>query len=482
MKRRTMTLILSAVLLASVLLPWAGAAGVENFSPTRSYEDQFTDVSPGDWYYENVAALYSLGLTNGQSEDRFAPEEEMTVGEALTAAARLRSLYEYGDSEAGPAACAGSPWYRPYVAYLQSLGSIGAELEGTYDRPATRAETAHILANALPQDLFEPINGEVAAAGFANGNYITDVDRSTPYYEDILLLYQWGILDGVDGTGSFNPGGSIRRGQAAAMLSRLVYSELRIRLSWSYDSAYSRSGTSLASLVESDGTFYSAPAPDDLQAIDADVRYMLSRGERTIVLSYAPGELTAQTIDRLKEAFLYAARRYVEQGYNKIQCSYSTRSGMVTLSFSSSLYGEELIEVYRESTMAYAVAVHDAMWESRRITVDMSEYEKARVYFTWLCDNCRYDFASDDFSMSHSGYRVFAEGVAVCDGYTAAYNLLLKLEGISCGTYSTANHIWTVAELDGVSCHIDTTWGDQTGTIAYRFFAMSEETALSRFA
>ena len=72
--------------------------------------------------------------------------------------------------------------------------------------------------------------------------------------------------------------------------------------------------------------------------------------------------------------------------------------------------------------------------------------------------------------------------MAVCDGYTAAYNLLLKLEGIDCTTMSTTDHIWTVATLDGTQYHIDPTWGDQTGTIAYRYFAMTEAASLARFA
>ena len=86
-------------------------------------------------------------------------------------------------------------------------------------------------------------------------------------------------------------------------------------------------------------------------------------------------------------------------------------------------------------------------------------------------------------SISHSAYSAFQSGLAVCDGYTAAYNLLLKLEGIDCSTMSTADnsHIWTVAELDGVSYHIDPTWGDQTGSIRYEYFNMTEEKALACF-
>ena len=46
---------------------------------------------------------------------------------------------------------------------------------------------------------------------------------------------------------------------------------------------------------------------------------------------------------------------------------------------------------------------------------------------------------------------------------------------------STEDHIWTVAELDGTEYHIDTTWGSQTNTVAYRYFGMTEADALARF-
>ena len=38
----------------------------------------------------------------------------MTLAEAVTLSARLRSLYEYGDSEEGPGLYAGDSWYEPY--------------------------------------------------------------------------------------------------------------------------------------------------------------------------------------------------------------------------------------------------------------------------------------------------------------------------------------------------------------------------------
>ena len=103
----------------------------------------------------------------------------------------------------------------------------------------------------------------------------------------------------------------------------------------------------------------------------------------------------------------------------------------------------------------------------------MTQKEIARVYFEWICRNCVYDDGADPYSLSHIAYSLFHSGTAVCDGYTGAYNLLLNLEGISCWTQSNTNHIWTVAELDGTVCHIDTTWGDSSSAVQYQYFAMT---------
>jgi transglutaminase/protease-like cytokinesis protein 3 len=94
----------------------------------------------------------------------------------------------------------------------------------------------------------------------------------------------------------------------------------------------------------------------------------------------------------------------------------------------------------------------------------------------WICENCEYDQSADDSSFSHIPYSLFKNGLAVCDGYTGAYNLLLKLEGISCYTQAGSDHAWTVALLDGAEFHIDTTWGDSNGiSVDFRYFAMPPE-------
>ena len=133
-------------------------------------------------------------------------------------------------------------------------------------------------------------------------------------------------------------------------------------------------------------------------------------------------------------------------------------------------------EAYREATMEAAIAVHDQLWADGLLTENMTETEKARVYYDWICANCVYDSDAGEDSISHIPYSLFEYGTAVCDGYTGAYNLLLKLEDIDCYALANSGHIWTVASLDGTEVHIDTTWGDSgSGGPDYTYFAMTPQ-------
>ena len=248
----------------------------------------------------------------------------------------------------------------------------------------------------------------------------------------------------------------------------MVDPALRVTPEWDLSAVSSAEGVSLSDLVEP-GTYIASPST--WEEMDESIRYMLANDSSQLILHY-PGVAFAKA-RKLMEETLAVIKVYCEQSYNTVTCSYTT-TGEVTLNFSAAGAGNRL-EAYRESTMNAAAAVHDAMWESGLINASMTELEKARVYYQWICDNCAYDFRAGDDSISHIPYNLFENGLAVCDGYTGAYNLLLKLEGIACGALANDTHIWTVATLDGVEYHIDTTWGDTGSVISYDYFAMTEE-------
>ncbi len=465
----------SALLLAVCLLLTYPSAQEAGFVRSRTYTGEFADLTPESPFYDNVTALYEYGLANGKGDGTFGLEDAVTVGQAVIFAGRIRSLYRTGESEAAlayrhetaPAALA-------YLRYLQAEGVLETDFVDGYMElyePAARAQAAHILANVLPEEALPPVHDELVTVGYSSRRFIPDVDEYTPYYQDILGLYRKGVCVGSDAAGTFLPHQSITRGALSAMLSRMVDPALRVRPQWDLSSLYSAAGTGLADLVEP-GTYSLAPAT--AEELESSLRYMLARGSDQIAFYY-PG-LSEAEARRLMDRSLAVMKDYCEQGYNEVRCTRG--AGLVTLAFSAAGAGRRTRE-YRAEAMEAAAAVHDRLWAEGILRPDMTELEKARVYYEWICENCSYDYQAGDGSLSHIPYNLFVNGVAVCDGYTGAYNLLLKLEGIQCSAYIQGNHIWTVAVLDGTEYHIDTTWGDSGSEISYDYFAMSPRQSLA---
>ena len=78
------------IILAVVML----AVGVNAaFEKVNTYENNFSDVTENNWFYDNVKTAYELGFMNGKSEGKFDPSGNVTVVEGITMAARLHSLY-----------------------------------------------------------------------------------------------------------------------------------------------------------------------------------------------------------------------------------------------------------------------------------------------------------------------------------------------------------------------------------------------------
>lgn len=474
MKKRILSLLLILCMLVPALaVPASAMEDMGNFVPVRSYDYRFMDVPANQWYYENVVSLYELGLTNGRSATVFGAEDNVTLGQIVSFAARLRSIYYLGDSEAAmvPYHQEGEIWYQPYVEFMKDQGIFNRNYTGSFDRAATRGETAYMLARALPETVMPERNASIVNRGYKSGKFITDVTSSTSYQPQILQLYRWGILTGSDKTGSFHPDSPIARKELAAMLTRMAYPSLRMDVTWDLSAIYDVSNVTFGSLIRGATSFTRQHDINDLAAVEGNVRYMLQHGQNTIELQYPRGYLNTQRANALMDHYLDTVMLYLEQEYSRIKYTYYT-SGRIIFTFLTK------DNVDRNYSLSRAKAIHNYMWENGYLNEEMTQKEIAKFYMEYLCQICDYDY---DFNQtSYAGYGLFAYGSAVCQGYTAAYNLLLKLEGIDCATAEGPNHIWTTATLDGVFCHIDVTWADGNNGIRYEYFAMTPEFSMNR--
>lgn len=197
-------------LLAGCLLAGSVSASAA-LSPVQQYpQGKFTDVPESAWFAGTVKGCYEYGLMGGTSADTFSPNAGFTVAKAMTAAARLHSL-SHGGSGQIPAAQ--GPWYQGAVNYCLANGIAEEGQFNSYIRNAQRNELAYLLAHAMPEDTWTKRNDVTR---------VPDVDASTPYADEILLLYQAGIFTGSDAYGMFSPYMAITRAEVATMVYRCV--------------------------------------------------------------------------------------------------------------------------------------------------------------------------------------------------------------------------------------------------------------------
>ncbi len=118
---------------------------------------------------------------------------------------------------------------------------------------------------------------------------------------------------------------------------------------------------------------------------------------------------------------------------------------------------------------------------------DVSEFNRELEIHDYILKNCEYDesvdFTSDENyekTDAFDAYGALVRGVAVCEGYSRAFELLCNGVGIRCinliGTSQDELHMWNAVELDGDWYYVDTTWDDiEDKAFKYDYFNINEK-------
>jgi hypothetical protein len=220
-KKRLMTLILCVLMLASLLVIPGMADSAGRFQKTLEYDDSiFTDIA-GHWFYADVADAYEYGLVEGRGNNLFAPDDTVSLAEALTVAARINAIYyEKTIPEAA------GKWYMGYVNYAVEAGILNAGQFNDYERAATRSELAALYFKALPESEFLSINNVYA---------IPDVPNSRNDSTVLYTLYRAGVLAGVDEARNCKPDETVKRSEAVTLLDRVIDQTRRVEFSLGTD-------------------------------------------------------------------------------------------------------------------------------------------------------------------------------------------------------------------------------------------------------
>ena len=202
--------LLSKIIVFCMLVSMASAASAE--------KNLFIDVNETAWYFADVISAVEMKIVSGKTANEFKPDDNLTYAEALKLAACMNQYSIDGKVTLAN----GSPWYQSYYEYCIDKEIVSADENIAFNENATRLGYMKIFAKALPDECLNKIN-DVA------DNAIPDVKTGSDGADSVYKLYRAGILAGVDDKHTCNPEANIKRSEVAAIISRMMDSEKRVK-------------------------------------------------------------------------------------------------------------------------------------------------------------------------------------------------------------------------------------------------------------
>ena len=101
---------------------------------------------------------------------------------------------------------------------------------------------------------------------------------------------------------------------------------------------------------------------------------------------------------------------------------------------------------------------------SKYVKKEMTDYEKIYAAHAWLVQNVKYDktlYKTGTVpAVSHTAKGAFNRGIAVCDGYSKAFIIIMEHYGIKCRMVTGGYHAWNMVKIKNKWYHIDCTYDD----------------------
>lgn len=185
-------------------------------TPNRAENIPFTDLT-GHWAMDEVTTAWKLGLMNGVSGTRFAPDKTLSRAMAATILYRLAGS-PASDSKLPFTDVGSGQWYSSAIAWAAGEGIV----DGV--KPDRFAPENNVTRQQLAAMLYRYV--QTKDLGFT-GDWTYDLDVTDRAdvadwaYEAVCWMHQNGILKGR-ANGAIDPKGTATRAEAAALYVRLA--------------------------------------------------------------------------------------------------------------------------------------------------------------------------------------------------------------------------------------------------------------------
>lgn len=504
---RKVSKLVMALVLCGVLIQSAYAIDVS---------DIFTDVDADDWCAEDLGYAVEIGMVEGAGANEFMPDDAITRAQFATMFGRvfggfadatksMAKTFEevvgsvefenyglwYSDSYDVPeipvveddepmeplAVDVDEEMYMPYVNWALENGYM-EYVRGHYFEPddaLTVEEFAYILDTYMDKSGAVPIQ-------YTPIKSVTDLNEVSNYaISSVKRLMRYGLLL-PDEHNRINPNSAMTRSECVTLLSRYSQSLIPKRTVFEY-----------SDLLPGDYKLNLKHDIDDEETIENNMRYMLKYGVKQLDFAEPFVDPVRGTVNSTwagndwGRAYVKAAQHYPEYGVFNVSGFNVDGDGNGRITINGWRLDDDSTEEYQLEALDAALAVRDRLYATGQLNKSMSEYDKAHVYYWWIVNNCDYDWDSVYGKRGNAPFAWMSFGPIVlrtgtCQGYTAAFNLFMRLEGVETSTVLTTDHIWSVATLDGTLYNVDTNWSDWKGLApSEEWFAMTPEQAMARY-
>ncbi len=168
----------------------------------------YSDVSEGDWFYENVTEMSENGYLNGYEDGTFRPSGIITKAELVSVVCRVDGIQ--------PSAAVNAHWADGTVLAALNAGLFDWDeippTGETYNNPIPRQLAVKIVMNAFLKDRrgdYNEVSSSVKDFSELDGRY----------YDSVIAAYSSGVVLG-DENGRLNPKSSLTRAEACAIIMR----------------------------------------------------------------------------------------------------------------------------------------------------------------------------------------------------------------------------------------------------------------------
>ncbi len=188
--------------------------------PLTAKAADFRDISPSDWYHENVSLLVREGAIQGYPDNTFRPSNTMTRAEFIKSTMSILG-YTHIASQ-------GTHWADGYISKAMSLGIVCKDTPTNPDSPISRYDMARIVSNVLSFQSFRPQAGLPEYEALLKDIKEISSLVNPEIKEAVLNSYASGILTGyTDGT--FSGSKTLSRSEAATVLLRIKHERYRVQ-------------------------------------------------------------------------------------------------------------------------------------------------------------------------------------------------------------------------------------------------------------